>query len=183
MRDHYWHDVPSLVGMWCYKISENRAQALKILKNVLENGGRRTCDGEACDEHNDQSVFKKFMWPIVKTDSIQHDSYMCKSISGSIPFSVKRESPSKFVGCKRPCTENLSQKCPVDCRPKETKIGNFANVFWNYCFLLSFLSTYIVTNLKDPIKPLLNFNDKSKFYKFCEYEYGFVSPFHKCHSN
>ena len=136
MRDHYWHDIPSLVGMWCYKISENRAQALKILKNVLENGGRRTCDGEACDEHNDQSVFKKFMWPIVKTDSIQHDSYMCKSISGSIPFSVKRESPSKFVGCKRPCTEIVD--------PKKQRLGILLMYFGiTVSFYLFFLPTLL----------------------------------------
>ena len=125
MRDHYWHNIPLLAGMWCYKISENRVQASKILKSLLENAGRRTCDGEACDKQDDQTVLNKFMWPVVKTDSIQHDSYMCKSIGGSIPFSTKRESPSKFVGCKRPCTENLSQKCPVDCRPKGHKDWEF----------------------------------------------------------
>ena len=125
MRDHYWHDIPLLAGMWCYKISENRVQALKILRKLLENAGRRSCDGEACDKYDDQTILNKFMWPIVKTDSIQHDSYMCESIGGSISFSTKRESPSKFVGCKRPCTENLSQKCPIDCRPKGHKDWEF----------------------------------------------------------
>lgn len=124
MRDHKKHSAVILGGLWCYRNSKNRVLASRITRLILDNADRRTPMQEV-EMGNDQIILKKFMWPFVRNDTLQHDSYLCKRYKGTTPYPSKREDNRSFIGCKRVCNYEIEQ-CPKDCRPSQHKD-------WLYC--------------------------------------------------
>ena len=136
MRDHYLHNIPMLGGLW--GVALNRLSIhdrMKILNVLLpldnENDIRRFM--KTYSRAGDQLFLKHYIWPLARHDSLIHDSYSCFwsryiSRTDTRPFPSKRQYPSCFVGCPKPCcTEEIKEsidfsrykQCPLICRPKE----------------------------------------------------------------
>ena len=122
MRDHPNHNLVILGGMWCYRTKSNLTRATEILELMLKNAGKRNSLSEAT-KGDDQDMLHKYLWPRVKYDSIQHDSYLCKSFSGSIPYPSQRLTNHDVIGAMG---EYVVPECPKDCRPKDHED-------WLYC--------------------------------------------------
>jgi len=125
MRDNPVHGISILGGLWCFRNSKNRMKAEYILNKLLRNAKKRIPQIKEAQKGNDQNVLNRYMWPIVKKDSIQHDSFLCTMFPGSIPFPSQRK-PGIFVGCVRPCKIFNTTECPKQCRPID-------NQDWKFC--------------------------------------------------
>ena len=122
MRDHPQHGIEVLGGMWCYRATNNLNKSAQILELILKNGGKRSSKSEA-KKGDDQFMLQKYLWPKLKNDVIQHDSYLCKLFPGSIPYPSQRSSVHEVVGA----TEgNTVPECPKECRPKD-------HIDWLHC--------------------------------------------------
>ncbi|CAF0972471.1 unnamed protein product [Adineta steineri] len=136
LRDHYMHGIPMLGGMW--GIASNRLSindrltiANALLPSDNENDIQRFL--KAYSGSGDQLFLEHHIWPLARQNSIAHDSFFCLWSyyvyrTDTRPFPSKREHPTCFVGCPKPCcttemksTIDLSRykKCPSMCRPKE----------------------------------------------------------------
>ena len=122
MRDHPQHGIEILGGMWCYRTKKNLIRATQNLELMLKNAGKRTNSSEA-KKGDDQFMLQRYLWPNMKTDSIQHDSYLCKSYPGSIPYPSQRLTNRDVIGGMG---GNVVPECPKDCRPKD-------HADWLYC--------------------------------------------------
>ena len=125
MRDNKKHTAYILAGMWCYR-NLNRKKSQSLLRTILRRSARRNNTHEA-ETFDDQKVLANYIWPKLKNDVIQHDSYTCKRYPGSIPFPTQRYK-NEFVGCiSHACSNGIKdEKCPVECRPKDHQD-------WIYC--------------------------------------------------
>ena len=122
MCDHPNHAYVVLGGMWCYRTKNNLTRATEILELMLQNAGKRNSLSEP-SKGEDQSLLHKYLWPRVKNDSIQHDSYLCKSFPGSLPYPRQRLANHHVIGTKG---VYVVPECPKDCRLKE-------HADWLYC--------------------------------------------------
>ena len=114
-------------GLVCIR-NKDRNLSSNILKLIIKHAQRRTKTREAY-KGQDQDLLNAHIWPLVKDDSIHHDSYFCEKNSGSTPFPTKRDDQLRFVGCYRPCKAVDKWKpliCPIACRPKN-------HTDWEYC--------------------------------------------------
>ena len=116
IRDHHSHvQFKILGGLWCFRNSKNRTLGSDLWNTIYIKSDNRTHIYEA-RYSNDQSVLGDYVWPVIKNDVVQHDSYGCNDFRGVLPFPSKRIG-YEFVGCIRPCDEYI-RTCPYDCRPK-----------------------------------------------------------------
>ena len=122
MRDHLQHGIEILGGMWCYRTTKNLIRAAQYLELMLKNAGKRNRTSEA-KKGDDQFMLQRYLWPKVKNDAIQHDSYLCKSYPGSIPYPSQRSSINEVIGGGG---DAAASECPIDCRPKD-------HTDWLYC--------------------------------------------------
>ena len=132
MRDHPYHNVPILGGMWGIKLTPdmrfNMEQAFTDMFGSDIFYKNRDLRGP------DQDLLGKYIWPWAKYFVMGHDSYFCKSYANSRPFPTKRKNEScNFVGCIGELSENETKivfekknECPLNCRP------NF-HPEWTYC--------------------------------------------------
>ena len=124
MRDHPDHGAVILGGMWCYRTINNIAKATRILELILKNAAKRSSTSEA-SKGNDQPMLHIYLWPELKNDVIQHDSYLCKRYAGSIPFPSQRSAVNEIIGLtNRSGIE--ARVCPTECRPRDHQD-------WLYC--------------------------------------------------
>ncbi|RXG54129.1 hypothetical protein Avbf_11655 [Armadillidium vulgare] len=93
MRDHPFHCVPMLGGMWGIRTKKplDRRRLWILRQQMFQKGFNDT------ETRNDQSILMEILWPEFKTDFIAHDSYCCDEIDGSSPFPTRRED-GKYVG-------------------------------------------------------------------------------------
>lgn len=127
MRDHPLHYDFILAGMWGFRTAHDRKishlilkklQNVTIMQNYIEKG--------------DQPFLQNEVWPLVKNNSVIHDSFHCRRFrDNSRPFPTRRpvvKGANIFVGCVKPCAEYQFTfgKCPIECRPKHHKE-------WIYC--------------------------------------------------
>lgn len=128
MRDSQFHKFAVLGGTWCFRTKKNISTSFQILKLILSKASYRKLRNKTTDlKWEDQNIFKKYVWPLIKNDSIQHDSYYCKLYPGSTPFPTQRNIDKAFVGCYKPCGKVYPPKeCPIKCRPEKHKN-------WTYC--------------------------------------------------
>ena len=124
MRDHPQHNSAIMGGLWCFRCGVNRSLAKDILKIVLFNVKRRN-NGIEVARWDDQNILNWLVWPLIKSDTLHHDSYLCKNYPGSSPFPEKRSSKN-CVGCYRNYNSTIIEKCPTECRPINHKD-------WDYC--------------------------------------------------
>ena len=127
MRDHPKHHIEILGGMWCYRTTNSLTRASRILEVMLKNAERRSNTLEAT-KGDDQIILQKYLWPKLKNDVIQHDSYLCNYYPGSIPYPSQRSAINEFIGCATHTVQHCSvtKVCPKDCRPWDHQD-------WVYC--------------------------------------------------
>jgi hypothetical protein len=127
MRDHPLHFDFILAGMWGFQSVFNR-HISRLIFDKLQNA---TLVNRYVG-YGDQPFLLNELWPLVKNDSIIHDSYHCQRFNVTAkPFPTKRpiiSGRNLFVGCIRPCSSNQFRipKCPIQCRPK-------SQIQWHYC--------------------------------------------------
>lgn len=125
MRDHYWHETEILAGLWGFRSVMNRTFAQKVVNIIMLNAQRRSAKQEAI-KLNDQIVLTQYIWPLLKSSSLQHDSYTCNVYNDTTPFPTKRADDFRYVGCIRPCVVTERVPCDVSCRPG-------SHLDWTYC--------------------------------------------------
>lgn len=116
IRDHPDHSFPIVGGLWGIKVNKERLLINRIVKYLLSPDYFK-CYHSAFD----QKFLEDYIWPYVAMHSeraLEYDSFFCNKYPNARPFSTRKESPTKFVGCRRPnCTENKHDECPAWCRP------------------------------------------------------------------
>lgn len=121
MRDHPYHGVPILAGMWG-ALNGNRSSMADLRRRFILNGLEWV-------HGKDQNLLSEIVWPHAAQDSVAHDSYTCNNYPDSIPFPTRRDNLT-YVGMIYGWRENqkhpLEKPCPEKCRPSE-------HPDWEYC--------------------------------------------------
>jgi len=86
MRDHPWHGVPILGGM--FGLKKNKIFNIKDLSNNFNQNG---------DRNYDQEFLKDYIYPLIKGNSMIHAS-LHRYEEYSIPFPIDYCSEYRFVG-------------------------------------------------------------------------------------
>lgn len=128
MRDHLYHDVPILGGLWGLKTKRDSNLTNELYEILLDS------DDENLEQLNQKGLDQYFLqqeyWPrILESNSYMiHASFHCHSYGGQTkPFPTRRvgncHAGTNDVKCG---SKNASDylKCPVECREKEN---------WIYC--------------------------------------------------
>ena len=128
MRDHPYHGIPILGGLWTAAQYRDRLLFLRLFGVLL--------DRNRAQEYSlarDQNLLRNLIWPHVKHRTLVYDSYTCRQFPDGIqrPYPTQRPSLDCHLGCVRPCCQNTSanalrKPCPKECRP-ETRPD------WLYC--------------------------------------------------
>ncbi|CAF1015993.1 unnamed protein product [Rotaria sordida] len=121
MRDHPFHGVPMLGGMWGFRPVLNRTMASIFLNKMLNHNLIKRYAGRG-----DQTFLTDHIWPNIQDHVLAHDSHLCTTWYGknSQPWPTRRpplNETSCFVGCVRPCCQKMKPpfgECPIACRPK-----------------------------------------------------------------
>ena len=127
MRDHPVHIHFILAGMWGFRPAHDRILSQLIFEKLHNATLTKEYLGKG-----DQPFLLKELWPLVKNDSLIHDSFNCQRFEdNSQPFPTRRPSLKGhdiFVGCVKPCSgkQYIFGECPIECRPKNHK-------HWIYC--------------------------------------------------
>lgn len=79
MRDHPHHDTAILGGVWGAKRG-----AVNDMTGLINRW-----EGTKHGYDSDQEFLRRVVWPMVKDDSIQHDSCLREKWAGSIPFPTR----------------------------------------------------------------------------------------------
>ena len=128
-KDNPYHEIYILGGAWGLYNSRNRNKANEIYSNLKNKliASMFHKMGEKYIKGKDQDFLGLYVWPLVKDDSISHDSYTCGKFGG-IPFPTKRQGNCficNFDICD-PINGKYPYKCPKECRPSN-------GTDWEYC--------------------------------------------------
>ncbi len=125
MRDHPEHDVPILGGLWGIKLNKERSWMQNLSNYLLSPDIVQCYTGE-----HDQTFLQDYIWPranMYNKLTLEYDSFFCERFPNSRPFPTRKESPTRFVGCRRPnCARDEHPPCPDKCRP-------FNHPNWIWC--------------------------------------------------
>jgi len=136
MRDHEYHDIQMLGGLWGVASNRLSIHDRFTIANALippDNKDDLHQFLKLYSNTGDQLFLTHHVWPIARKNSIAHDSFTCLWSryfyrGDTRPFPSKREHPTCFVGCPKPCCtremkkdQDLSRykRCPSMCRPDE----------------------------------------------------------------
>ncbi|XP_063584645.1 uncharacterized protein LOC134762205 [Penaeus indicus] len=120
MRDTKFHGVFIMAGMWggCNTWKPDEARTVRDI--ILRNAKRH---------YEDQTNLNFRLWPRIRTNVTQHDSYLCYRYPGSLPFPSERFNFT-FVGARtyrqKHVKDRVYGECPAGCRPK-------GHEDWLYC--------------------------------------------------
>uniref|UniRef100_A0A0K2TR23 Uncharacterized protein n=1 Tax=Lepeophtheirus salmonis TaxID=72036 RepID=A0A0K2TR23_LEPSM len=130
MRDHMHHGTQILGGMWGVNLqNKNSRERLKTgLYNMLKDP---IAFSSRTESQHDQTLLKKYIWPLAGVHGLSHDSYFCQTYKDSIPFPTQRRNGIlNFVGAVADINNTIvfteKNECPYACRPKDHKE-------WAYC--------------------------------------------------
>ncbi|XP_071519630.1 uncharacterized protein [Panulirus ornatus] len=123
MRDFPQHKAIMLAGLWG---GHNRwpQRLRKIREDMFDQPLNLT-------RHFDQHLLANLLWPVIKKDVLQHDSYNCRyeDHKGARPFPVQRKD-GLYCGWGSFKTRErrvvLRTPCPKECRPQ-------AHPSWTHC--------------------------------------------------
>ncbi|KAK2705489.1 hypothetical protein QYM36_015770 [Artemia franciscana] len=118
MRDHHSHRATILAGMWGARLDKRG-------KEIREAAVNMVLSSQDDLKSTDQRQLAYQIWPLVKNDSVVHDSYNCKnhhlrSCDITLPFPTRRENLT-FVGQVASGKWLFIEECPEECRPMEHK--------------------------------------------------------------
>ena len=117
MRDDPDHGIGMLAGILCLRVMDNRMLAKDSLETIAKSMKR-----------DDQPILSAVVWNRIDKEKyiMQHDSFLCQSYRGSIPFPTKRKDNMEFVGCPLHICNWKLPKCYKGCRPRNHQD-------WEYC--------------------------------------------------
>ena len=135
MRDNPSHNYTIMGGMWGAKITSEKEVLWRDLVIEIFNQVRTTqylliimfkffrYQSTSWDYFVDQVLLSSLVWPVVKEDTMVHDSYLCTQIKGGHiePFPTKRiNGKANFVGSVPGLSHSLDTvPCPLECRPRD----------------------------------------------------------------
>ncbi|RMZ98930.1 hypothetical protein BpHYR1_053548 [Brachionus plicatilis] len=137
IRDHPFHYFPILGGLWSLATKRNRSLSSEIFTRLVNKNFIRPYNNRIYLE--DQYFLAHYVWPLVQSQSLIHDSYYCKEFQsqGLIKaFPNQRPNTECFVSCSNCCEytmnktnsklgiKSVGRTCPVECRFDKK---------WNYC--------------------------------------------------
>lgn len=93
----------------------NLTRATQNFELMVKNAKKRTNSSEA-KKGDDKFLLERYLWPKVKYDSIQQNSYLCKSYPRRIPNLSQSLTNCDVIGGMG---GNVVPKCLKDWRPKE----------------------------------------------------------------
>jgi hypothetical protein len=116
MRDHIEHAIPILGGLWGIKLDKERPWIKNVSQYLL------TPDVVKCYAGiHDQTFLEDYIWPhasVYKNFTLEYDSFYCEKYPNSLPYPTRKESGTRFIGCRRSnCTGDEHPPCPEKCRP------------------------------------------------------------------
>ena len=118
MRDHPYHEIAVLGGMWGAKRGAINMTA--TVKRALQDQQNNSIPGS--DRGDDQKFLTMYVWPIVKSTSIDHDSQpaRCQKYGAKVcrlyPL-TSRNDENIFVGqAFKEGTRDTHYECRVDCK-------------------------------------------------------------------
>lgn len=118
IRDHPEHAIPILGGLWGIKLNEETSWRRNMSRYLLTPDFVRRFTAV-----RDQDFLEQFLWPHIQSHKdrlLAFDSFSCERFPESLPFPTRKESPTRFVGCRRPnCTGDKHGECPQVCRPRQ----------------------------------------------------------------
>jgi len=123
MRDNPYHNEFMMAGLWGAKTSKiNNSMKSYFKKSILSYG-----TDIIFKRGHDQTFLRTFVYPTIKYDLVSHDSYFCRRFIDSVPFPMKRNNNSDYVGnyIFRPNAIHISRECPIECRPSYGKNWKF----------------------------------------------------------
>ncbi|UJR35344.1 hypothetical protein I4U23_028103 [Adineta vaga] len=128
IRDHPFHNVPILGGLWTSALYRNRVLFLRLFRILLDK-----IRVQQYSLMKDQTLLEELIWPHVKDQSLVFDSYTCEQFpDGNLhAFPTQRPARDCHLGCIRPCCQNslriiFEKPCPRKCRPAD-------HPDWTYC--------------------------------------------------
>lgn len=105
--------------MWGFYNARNRKLANHILDLIIhKNTSRIYNNNGGSPKYFDQYFLAQYVSPLIYSNSIMHDSYLCH-IWGGKPFPTKRKGDC-FIGSPNACSEshyNPFFDCSILCRP------------------------------------------------------------------
>ena len=122
MHDEPQHTIEIPGGMWRYRTTNDRIRATQTPELMVKNAGKKSSSSDA-KKVDDQFMLQKYLWPKVKNDVIQNDSFLCKSCPRSIPYPSQRLTNDDVIGGMG---NNVVPDNPKDCNPKDQED-------WLYC--------------------------------------------------
>ncbi|XP_076046063.1 uncharacterized protein LOC143028183 isoform X2 [Oratosquilla oratoria] len=116
MHDHPHHGALILAGLWGCRNKDK--ELMTSIRNKL------LFSPPKYHKSYDQQLLGRILWPIMKNDLLNHNSYGCllPNQRGSRPFPTKREKllfVGDIVNHRSNHTAYLKVKCPVQCRPPD----------------------------------------------------------------
>ncbi|KAF2350188.1 hypothetical protein FHG87_019057 [Trinorchestia longiramus] len=122
MRDHPYHYVPILAGMFGVNQTASNFSLLNSIREQLFMKRKRKIQ--------DQVLLNNHLVSKLKSSMISHDSYRCKKFPNSTAFPTRRDKQGLFVGNRRYRknlgNETIKKECPIECRPA-------AHKDWTHC--------------------------------------------------
>ena len=118
MRDHPQHGTTILGGMWGFYSQRNRKLSKKIFQSIINRGiSSKYNNDQISPKGADQKFLNDYVYNYLKSNSIIHDSYLCKKYGGSAYPSKRRGNC--FIGNPYFCNASADTfyECPIECRP------------------------------------------------------------------
>ena len=119
-NDFVFYIIFSVGCGWGIYNARNRTIASRIFENIKNkkiaerfNKGLKNPKGE------DQFFLRDFVYPHISSNSITHDSYLCKSYNKGQPWPSKRLGDCYVCGVTACNETGTFYECPSACRPKE----------------------------------------------------------------
>ena len=124
-KDHPWHGTSILGGMWGFFNARDRTLAKRFFDLFIDKKlSSQYNQGLKSPKGSDQNFLTEHIYPILKSNSITHDSYLCGGYGGS-PFPTKRLG-NCYIGGTTECDINATfYECPSQCRPREHQDWKF----------------------------------------------------------
>ena len=105
--------------MWGFYNSKNRQLANELFNRIVDPEISYKYNKVKNQKGKDQEFLSRHVYPILKKQSVIHDSYLCKNYKDSEPFPTQRIG-NCFVGRVGNCNSTATDfyQCPRECRPE-----------------------------------------------------------------
>jgi len=110
--------------MWGFYNQRDRNLGKGIFKKIIDpNISKKFINGKVTEKGPDQHFLTTYVYPLIRSRSVIHDSFLCNNYKDSKPFPTKRIG-SCFIGAAgnyEKCSQEKFHECPINCRPEAHK--------------------------------------------------------------